>query len=314
MIGLKAIPAHSVPVEVSVIIVTFGARELTMRALESVAREIGHADAEVIVVDNGSEIGLAEEMASAYPGFRVLPQVANTGFAAAANLAADVAKGEYLLFLNPDTVVLEGTLGHMLEFARRQPQAGIWGGQTLFEDGRINPTSCRRRPDLWRLFCNAVALDTRFPNSRPFAAMGYGGWGRDDERCVDVICGSFMLVQRALWDRLGGFSPAFFMYGEDEDFCLRARKLGYVPFFSPHPRIIHSGSGTERNQDRKIRHLLASRTLLIRAHFSPVAVKPALLLLMLRPWLGRWFASPPLRTLWRGVWAQHRSWLAGQFV
>ena len=183
----------------------------------------------------------------------------------------------------------------------------------MFEDGRVNPTSCRRYPNLWHLFCSAVALDTRCPNSSLFAAMGYGGWQRDDERSVDVICGSFMLVRRAAWDRLGGFSPSFFMYGEDEDFCYRARRLGFAPAFSPHPRIIHSGSGTERDQDRKIRQLLASRALLIRAYFSFLAVPMALLLLMLRPWFGQWVAAPEFRGLWRSVWAQHRTWLAGQF-
>jgi hypothetical protein len=77
--------------------------------------------------------------------------------------------------------------------------------------------------------------------------------------------------------------------------------------------IIHSGSGTERNQDRKVRHILAARALLIRGYFSPVARPLALFLLILRPWLGRCFASPALRTLWGSVWAQHRLWLNGQF-
>lgn len=313
MISLETAAAEHAPVEVSVIVVTYGAMELTMRSLETVAREAAHLNAEVIIVDNGSPGRLADEIASAHPAFRVLALAANTGFAAASNLAADAANGCYLLFLNPDTLLLGGALDRMLEFARRRPQAGIWGGQTLFEDGRINPTSCRRTPNLWRLICTAVALDTCFPNSPLFAAMGYGGWRRDDERSVDVVCGSFMLVQRALWERLGGFSPNFFMYGEDEDICIRARRLGFAPAFSPEPAIIHSGSGTERNQDRKIRHLLASRALLIRAYFPPIMRPLALFLLMLRPWLGRWFAPPPLRNLWRTVWAQHRLWLAGRF-
>ena len=305
--------ADRTPAEVSVIIVTYGAKELTIRSLESVAREVTHLSAEVIIVDNGSPGQLAEEIAVRHPYFRVLPQVANTGFAAAADLASDVAKGNYLLFLNPDTLVLQGSIDRILQFARRRSQAGIWGGQTLFEDGRINPTSCRRDPSLWRLFCNAVALDTRFPNSRTFGAMGYGGWCRGDERSVDVVCGSFMLVQRAIWDRLGGFSPAFFMYGEDEDFCMRARKLGFAPAFSPHAAIVHSGSGTESNQERKIRHLLASRVLLVHSHFSLFARPLALFLLMPRPWLGRWFAPPASRRLWQGVWKQRRLWLAGHF-
>ncbi len=305
--------ADRTSVELSVIIVTYGARLLTLRSLESVAREIGRVSAEVIIVDNGSPEKLAEEISSSHSEFRVLPQAANTGFAAAANLAASATSGSYLLFLNPDTLVLDGAIHCMLEFARRRPQAGIWGGQTLFEDGQVNPTSCRRSPNLWRLFCSAVALDTRFPDSGLFAATGYGGWRRNDERSVDVVCGSFLLVQRALWDRLGGFSPAFFMYGEDEDLCIRAKKIGFAPAFSPEPAIIHTGSGTERDKDRKIRHLLASRVVLIRAYFSPIARPLALLLLLLRPWLGRWFATPALRILWQSVWAQRRLWLAGQF-
>jgi hypothetical protein len=311
--SLQAVAANHAPVELSLIVITYGARELTMRSLESVARESECLPIEVIIVDNGSPGGMADEIATAHPSFHVLPQIANSGFAAAANLAADVAKGGYLLFLNPDTLILQGAIERMLEFARRRPQAGIWGGQTLFEDGRVNPTSCRRSPNLWRLFCAAVALDTRFPDSSLFASAGYGGWRRNDERSVDIVCGTFMLVHRPVWDRIGGFSPAFFMYGEDEDLCIRARRLGFAPAFSPQPAIIHSGSGTERNQSRKIRHLLASRALLIRGYFPPIARTFALLLLVVRPWLGRWFAPPALRTLWRSVWAQHRLWLDGQF-
>jgi GT2 family glycosyltransferase len=314
VISSEADSADRAPIEVSVIVITYGAREATLHCLASVARQTAHLSAEVTIIDNSPSGDLAREMSIDYPDFRVLPQAANTGFAAAANLAVDSAQGRYLLLLNPDTVVLEGAIDRMLEFANRRPQAGIWGGQTLYEDGRINPTSCRRFPNLWSLFCSAFALDTRYPNSPLFAAMGYGGWQRGDERCVDVICGSFMLVHRSVWDRLGGFSPAFFMYGEDEDFCLRAKQAGLFPAFSPLPKVIHSGSGTERDQGRKIRHLLASRVVLIRAHFSPFAVPFALFLLRLRPWIGRWFAAPARRELWQNVWAQRRSWLAGRFA
>jgi hypothetical protein len=313
VINLGATVTSPAKPEVSVIIVTYGARELTMSCLESVASEIAPLSAEVIIVDNGSPTALVNEITSAYPAFQVIPLTENSGFASAANLAADTAKGRYLLLLNPDTLVLPGAIRRMLAFARRRSQAGIWGGQTLFAGGEINPTSCRRGLSLWQLFCTAFALDTRFPNSDLFAAVGYGGWRRDNERSVDVVCGSFMLVHRDLWDRLGGFSPPFFMYSEDEELCLRARRLGFNPVFSPEPAIIHSGSGTECNRDRKIRHLLASRALLIRAYYSPLAKPFALLLLMLRPRLGSWFATPPLRSMWRNVWAQHHSWLRGQF-
>jgi hypothetical protein len=133
------------------------------------------------------------------------------------------------------------------------------------------------------------------------------------ERAVDVVCGCFLLVDKMLWDRLGGFSPAFFMYGEDDDLSLRARKLGYRPGFTPDAAIVHLGSGTEMNKERKVRQILAARALYVRIHFSPVARVLAIALLSVRPLLGRRFAKPELRDLWRKVWACRARWAAGCF-
>lgn len=299
---------------VSVIVVTHNAREMTLRCLDSLRDEISCINDEVVVVDNASGEGLAAEIDSRYADFLVLPQAANLGFASAANLGADCAGGRLLLFLNPDTVVLKGALGRLAEFARTRPGAGIWGGRTLYADGTTNPNSCRRCPTLWSLFCSALALDTRYPASPRFAAMGYGGWARNSERRVDVVCGCFLLVDRGLWDRLGGFSPVFFMYGEDDDLCVRARRLGFSPTFTPEATIIHHGSGTEARQDRKISQILASRALLIGGYFLPPARPFARVLLMVRPCLGRFLARPHLRPLWQTVWAGRRRWLAGRFA
>ncbi|HEY6578832.1 MAG TPA: glycosyltransferase family 2 protein, partial [Rhizomicrobium sp.] len=248
MTDLEFVSGNPAGVELSAIMVTYGAREMALASLDSLAREIRRLAGEVIVVDNGPDGALAAEIALRYPDFRVVTQIANLGFAAAGDLAADLARGQFLLFVNPDTVIPERALERLLEFAKVRPDAGIWGGRTLFGDGTINPTSCRRRPSLWSLFCSAFALDTRYPNSALFAAAGYGGWARNDERRVDVVCGCFLLVERRVWDRLGGFSPAFFMYGEDDDLCLRARRLGFRPAFTPSAAIIHYGRGTELNQ------------------------------------------------------------------
>lgn len=301
-------------VRLSVIVVTHNAREMTLSCLGSIASEIRGVDDEVIIVDNASDNGLAREIAHSFPAFRVLSQEANLGFAAAANLGADSARGRFLLFLNPDTIVLEGSLDRLVRFALVRREAGIWGGRTVYRDGKTNPYSCRRRPTLWGLFCSALALDTRFPNSPSFAAMGYGGWDRNSECCVDVVCGCFLLVERTVWDRLAGFSPRYYMYGEDEDLCLRARGLGYSPRFSPEATVIHYGSGTEPHQERKLSQILASRALLVRGYFPPPVRPLARFLLMLRPQLGRRFGKPALRALWGGVWAARRTWLAGRFV
>jgi N-acetylglucosaminyl-diphospho-decaprenol L-rhamnosyltransferase len=299
--------------ELTLVVVTHGGREATLACLESIEREaLSHA-LEVVIIDNASPHRLVEELEARFPAFLVLILPSNIGFAAAANIGAARAGGRYLLFLNPDTRLQPGTIDGLMAFARERPRAGIWGGRTLFGDGTLNPMSCWRRPSLWTLLCTALALDTAFPNSALFHSVGYGGWRRDAERAVDVVSGCFLLVERGLFDRLGGFSPAFFMYGEDVDLCLRARRLGARPAISPAATIVHYGSGSEGDQARKNRQLLAARVLLVRRHFTFVARLLAYPLLALRPALGTHLAAPRLRSMWRQVWEARSNWLSGRF-
>jgi N-acetylglucosaminyl-diphospho-decaprenol L-rhamnosyltransferase len=301
-------------VELSIIIVTHGARELTKACLKFLAPEAARINGEVIIVDNASPDGLAAEIASLYPHFHLLPQMTNIGFAAAANLGADVARGKHLLFLNPDTVTTDGALARLLEFAQDNPPGGIFGVRTVFADERLNPTCCRRKLTLWRLFCSALGLDTRFSHSALFSGMAYPDIPSHGEFAVDVVCGVCMLVTRTVWDRLSGFSPAFFMYGEDDDFCLRAARLGYTCKLLCEVAIVHHGSGTEPDQARKLCQILAARSLIIRSWFSAPRRPIGLVLLQLRPWLGQFFATRQRRPLWRSVWARHRRWISGRFA
>lgn len=299
--------------DVSIIVVSYGTREMTLECLHSIASGTGDASHEVIVVDNDSPDGSAGAIAAEFPDIRLVVQSVNLGFAAACNLAANEARGEYLLLLNPDTVVQGRAVEHLLAFARRRPEAGIWGGRTVFRDGSLNPMSCWRRPTLWSLFCSGFALDTRYPHSPLFNAYGYGGWQRNSAREVDVVAGCFLLIRKSLWDRLGGFDAAFFMYGEDVDLCLRARRLGFRPAIAPEATIVHHGSGTEEDKARKIRQVLAARALLIRRHFPWAKRQAGLALLALRPMLGRKLATQNLRGIWEEVWALRRQWMTGRF-
>jgi GT2 family glycosyltransferase len=301
-------------VEVSIIVVTHGAREMTLACLKSVAAEADSFPSEIIVVDNASRDALAAQMASLYPEFHVLPQITNLGFAAAANLGADHARGRYLLFLNPDTVLPGGVVARLLECARGNSGAGLWGVRTYFANGEENPTCCRRRPTLWRLLCSGLGFDTRFAGSALFSGMAYTELGSSGDRTVDVICGACLLVGRTVWDRLGGFSPAFFMYGEDDDFSLRAGQIGHSPRLALDLGIVHHGSGTEPEQEKKLCQIFAARSLTIRGHFAAPSRHIARALLLLRPFLGKYFSEQELRPLWQAVWATRRRWLSGRFA
>jgi GT2 family glycosyltransferase len=167
---------------------------------------------------------------------------------------------------------------------------------------------------LWRLLCAATGLDTRFSGSALFCGMRYAALPPADEMPVDVVCGVCLFVERRLWDRLGGFSPAFFMYGEDDDLCLRAARLGYSSALLAGLTIVHHGSGTEPDQERKLCQLLAARSLILRAYLGTPARQTARALLLLRPFLGRHLAKPELRPLWRNVWRRRGQWRAGRFA
>ena len=237
----------------SIIVVSFNTRELTMACLKSVLAETRGTTYELIVVDNNSADSSAAAISSEFPTVRLATPGTNVGFAAANNLAAKDARGEFLLLLNPDTVILDHAITRLIAFARQYPEAQIWGGRTLFADRTLNPASCFRRMTPWNQFCASIGLRALFKNSPIFSSELYGGWSRDRVREVDIVSGCFFLIKRSLWDRLGGFDPAYFMYGEEADLCLRARTFGARPVVTPEATIIHYGGASEAVRARQAR-------------------------------------------------------------
>ncbi len=312
-------PAGAGAPEVTVIVVSYQTREMTIACLESLmAQSVGLA-METIVVDNASNDGSADAIAQRFPQMRLIRLDTNIGFAAANNLAATHARGEYLLLLNPDTVVLDHAVQHLLAFARRTPAARIWGGRTLFADGSLNPTSCWMRQTPWSLLCRGFGLSGAFRRSALFNPEAMGSWARDSEREVDVITGCFFLISRADWNALDGFDPAFFMYGEEADLCLRARALGARPRFTPTATITHYGGASESVRADKLVRLLRAKAQLIRRHWSP-----------LTRWFGVWMlaqwslihavawrvrmmlrngAGKETAEFWSAGWKRRREWL-----
>ena len=189
----------------------------------------------------------------------------------------------WLLLLNPDTVVLDGALDKLMAFRRAHPEAGIWGGRTVFADGSLNPASCWRRQTLWSLFCRASGLAAVFRRSDLFNPEAYGGWPRDTVREVDIVTGCLFLIARETWDRLGGFDPVFVMYGEEADLCLRARQIGLRPVITPDAVIIHYGGASEKVRADKLVRLLRAKAELVKRHFAPGTRAPGLALLAAWP-------------------------------
>ena len=309
-------------IDVSILVISYNTCKLTAAALTSVLAETHATSYEIIAVDNASSDGSAEMLANhpAKPSLVALND--NIGFARANNAAAKRARGRYLLLLNPDTVVLDGAIDKLVAFARSTPKARIWGGRTLFANNALNPSSCWGRMTPWNLLCRASGLTGIFPNSQLFNGEALGGWQRDSIRHVDIVSGCFFLIEKELWDGLGGFDPLFFMYGEEADLCLRARAFSARPMITPAATIIHYGGASERARADKMVRLLSAKTSLIARHWNPLLVPLGRLLLAAWP-LSRAIATSLTAALsgntaahhsaaaWREIWSRRRQWLSG---
>jgi N-acetylglucosaminyl-diphospho-decaprenol L-rhamnosyltransferase len=238
---------------------------------------------EVIVVDNGSTDGSVEQIApAARQRIRLVMSEQNLGFGKASNLGASLGHGELLLFLNPDTRLfvdsLEGAVSAM--HARGDGAPGVVGIR-LIDDAGVTARSCARLPDLRSLVVTAIGLDRIGLRSFPGYVMTQ--WDHQQSRYVDHVIGAFYLIQRPLFEALGGFDERFFLYLEDLDLSQRVREHGFKTFYCADVCAYHMGGGSSRRiLDRRLFYSLRSRLQYARKHLPPshaVLVTAATLLL-----------------------------------
>ncbi|MGH3111886.1 MAG: glycosyltransferase family 2 protein, partial [Gaiellaceae bacterium] len=257
-------------VDVSVVVVTYRCRDAARACLASLYERTSGVSFEVVVVDNASGDGTEEMVREEFPQARLFPLPDNIGFGQAVNLAAEQARGDYLLLLNPDTVVHAGMVEELVAFAGSLPGQAICGGRTLRPDGRLDPGSCWGAPTLWSLFCFATMLSTAFKGSRLFDPESLGGWKRDSVRDVGIVTGCLLLAPRSLWLELGGFDPRFFMYGEDADLALRAARAGVRRVITPRAVVTHEVGVSSETRPDKLLLLFRGKVTLLRKHWGPV--------------------------------------------
>ena len=311
--------------KLSIIIISYNTRKMTLDCIYSVLSETKNLLFEIIVLDNASNDdsyeGILKEFSDEIGNnvIKVISSPINLGFAVGNNFAVDVANGEFILFLNPDTLIFNNAIEKLISFAAENQEAGIWGGRTKFADFSLNPTSCWSKQSLWSLLCQALGFSSMFRKSTFFNPEGIGGWDREGQREVDIVSGCYLLIRRGLWKKLNGFQSDFFMYGEEADLCLRARSLGARPIVTSESTIIHYGGASETVRADKLIKLLQAKRLLIHRHFHSVVVKIGLNLLTAWP-LSRWVAHKILAILgridskesakiWEEIWHRRNEWL-----
>ncbi|WP_328468550.1 glycosyltransferase family 2 protein [Actinoplanes sp. NBC_00393] len=302
--------------DVSVVIVSYNTRELTLRCLgQLLDSRTADVSFDVTVVDNASSDGSADAIAQAFSEVRLIRLTENVGWGRGVNRGAVASSGEYLLLLNPDTAPVGHPVAELFRFARQHPRHRIYTGRTLHADGTDDMYCCWGLPSLRGYLGFATGLSTLFPGSRLTNPEGLPGYDRRSVREVPAVSGCSMLIERELFHRLEGFDPQFFLYSDDIDLCARAAGLGARPVVVPDAAVIHVGGASSSSEGQRIR-ILRGKATYVRRHWSRPRAGIALALLQAgvglraagKAVLGR---DRSRGVDWAAVWSDRHTWAAG---
>ncbi len=249
--------------KLSVIIVNWNTFDYLRRCVSSLARNTKCAY-EVIVIDNASPAGDADWIEKELPDVKLVRCNENAGFGAANNKGFRQSHGEYVLFLNPDTELLNPVADLMIEAISSCPDCGIMGCTLLNEDATVQTSCVQAFPTILNQLLDSDWLRRRWPNSRLWGTrVLWSGSKRPQE--VEVISGACMLARREAFELVGGFTNAFFMYAEDLDLCYKMQKAGYRNYHFGPATVLHYG-GKSSNPERATAMKWKSITLFCEMH------------------------------------------------
>ncbi len=239
--------------KLSIIIVSFNAKKYLQECLESINKNVSSSISyEIIVVDNASSDGSAEMVKKVFPKI-TLVENENEGFAKANNKGVSIAKGEYLLFLNPDTIVYKKTIEGMYDFMQDHKDCGAATCRVVMANGQLDYASHRGFPTPWNSFCYFSGLTKLFPHTRFFSGYTMGYKDVHTIHKIDALAGAFMFTRREAGEAVNWWDADYFFNGEDIDFCYRLTEKKWRIYYVPTYSILHyagiSGGTKEHSQE-----------------------------------------------------------------
>lgn len=256
-------------IDISIVIVNYNVKDFLYKCLSSIKAASQGLSIETIVVDNNSVDGSMEYLIPLFPEVNFIKLSDNIGFGRANNFAFEIAKGEFILILNPDTILEEQTLHKMIEFMESDASCGIAGCKVLNADGTFQMACRRGFPTPWAAFSKLFGLQKVFPKSKLFAKYNQTYLPTDETYYIDAVIGAFMFCRSELIRDLKGFDPDFFMYGEDIDLCFRAKKMGWNVAYVHTTSIVHyKGESTKRSSINEVKHFYNAMEIFVKKHYS----------------------------------------------
>ena len=249
--------------KLSVVIVSYNVRSYLEECLKSVQKALEGIEGEVFVVDNHSDDDSVEIVRQEYPWVKLMANVENFGFSKANNQAIRQAQGEYVLLLNPDTVVSQDTFRGVLAFMDEHPKAGSAGVMMCYEDGSRAPESRRALPTPWVAARKMLGFTKRY-------YMSDLPW---DQPCrIEVVSGAFCLLRHQALKSVGLLDEDFFMYGEDIDLSYRLLKGGWENWYLPYSIIHYKGKSTQKSDYRYVHVFYQAMLIFFQKHYSHLSI------------------------------------------
>jgi GT2 family glycosyltransferase len=287
--------------KLSVIIVSYNVCHFLEQALYAVRRALEGLEGEVWVVDNHSSDATVRMVERLFPEVNLIVNAGNPGFSIANNQAISLSSGDYVLLLNPDTLVSETTFVSCIEYMEAHADVGALGVRMIDGSGQYLPESKRGFPSPWVSFCKTTGLSHLFPKSKLFGRYYLGHLSADVVQSVDVLTGAFMFMRRRVLDEVGFLDEAFFMYGEDIDLSYRIQRAGFRNVYLPGPAILHyKGESTRKGSLNYIRTFYQAMIIFAGKHFRGRKAGIFVAILRLAIWLRAGLTL--FRTIWNRVW------------
>ncbi len=234
-------------VDVSIIFVSYNTAEMTRKAINLVKQSLHQLNIEIFVIDNASKDNSVEMIQQEFSELNLITNKVNVGFGRANNQALPFYKGRYVLLLNTDAFVEPDTIQKTYDFMQENPKTGILGVKLIGRDGALQP-SCRYFPTFWSTFLFRTGLNKLLTSVKMVDDMS---WDHNAVRNCDWVPGCYYLIRKEVIDQVGLFDPRYFLYSEEMDHCLAAKRAGWEVTYYPYTSVVHIG-GESAKTDNKI--------------------------------------------------------------
>ena len=262
--------------KLSIIIVSYNVKAYLSQCIDSVHRALNGLDGEIFVVDNHSTDNTVELLSKKYPWVHFIANDTNVGFAKANNQAIKSAKGEYILLLNPDTILGENVLRDVVSTLDGRPDAAGAGVRMLKQDGGFALESRRGIPTPMTSFCKMSGLCRLFPKSKVFGKYYMQYLDEEKTEEIEIISGACMFIRKSVLDSAGLLDEDFFMYGEDIDLSYRLLKTGMKNLYIPSTILHYKGESTKKGSRTYVNSFYQAMLIFFRKHFSEYSMVMAI--------------------------------------